>query len=497
MPDHLQDILKELYTMEPALQQREAELVPIIQKLLAVQPDVQVDPAFREKLRSQLLQKTSPHSPVTFFAMRKFSYPLFGVFALAVVGVGTYAYINRSTTNTPVVTTSGGAPRIAITNRDAAAFGNFSSNPAAAATNQLKTESRAGGGATAPTTDAALPSNLVAPAIATVYEYVYKGGTLTIPTASVLKRSNQLPSSTLESVLKSANLGLIDLEKFSNLKVQQISLAEDKDQGYSVNVDLREGAISLYQNWERWVQPLREAVGNVNAATPTLPGDDALIATANAFLDQYNIPRSAYGAPVVPKYFLGYNETAISSRMGFVQSVQVVYPLVVESKPVVNENGYPMGLTVDIDLNLNRVVSVNNLTGLSYEASAYPMVTETATILDMVKRGGMYGVVPVADQSVKRVQVEVGAPTLGFYPSRYQIEQTNTEYLIPALVFPITKAPQGEQLYRTAIVVPLVIDLLDQQVKIMPAVDIGTGTSTSTPASDGGAGAAEVMPEAQ
>lgn len=482
MPDIVRDILNDLYTVEPTLVQREAELIPIIQKLLAAKPDAHLDPAFRDQLRQKLAHRLAVRSTTpffTFFTMRKLSYALFGVFALAVIGVGTYAYINRPTTNTPVATTTDKAPRIAITNRDASAFGNFTSNPLATQSARLG-EALGSGGSTKTSTDMAAPSALSRPAVATVYEYVYKGEPLTIPTASVLKRTNQLPSSTLESVLKSANLGLIDLEKFSNLKVQQIALAEDKDQGYSVSVDLREGAISMYQNWERWAQPLREAIGNVNTSvTPTLPSDEQLIATANAFLDQYSIPRSAYGTPVVPKYFLGYGETTVKADFGYVQSVQVVYPLVVDGKAVVSENGYPMGLTVDIDLTLNRVVSLNNLTGLSYEASAYPMITDTATVLDVVKRGGMYGATST-DQNVKKVQVEVGTPTLGLYASRYQIDQTNTEYLIPSLVFPITKAPQGEQLYRTAIVVPLVKDLLDQQVKIQPAVDIGSGTATST-----------------
>lgn len=461
MPDIVRDILQDLYSVEPALQQREAELVPIIQKLLAAQPAAQVGLAFREKLRSQLVQKISQHSPVTIFSMRKLSYALFGIFVLAVVGVGTYAYLNRSTTNSSVATVPSEVPRIVITNRDAAAFGNFSSNP-------TERSQSGGGGSTKVATDTSVASPSIAPAVPTTYEYQYVGESLTIPMASVLKRSNQLPSSTLDSVLKSANLGLIDLEKFSSLKVQQIALAEDKDQGYSVSVDLREGVISLYQNWERWTLPLREAVGNVNTSAPTLPADEQLISTANAFLDQYGIPRNAYGAPVVPKYFMGYGETTASSRMGFVQSVQVVYPLVVDGKNVVQENGYPMGLTVDIDLTLNRVISVNNLTGLSYEASAYPMVTDAATVLDVVKRGGVYGAT-TTEKNVRKVQVEVGTPTLGLYASRYQIDQTNTEYLIPALVFPITKAPQGEQLYRTAIVVPLVQALV-QQSDVQPQV---------------------------
>ncbi len=472
MPDLLQDILADLYAVEPSLREREAELVPIIQKLLATKPDAHLDPAFRDQMRQQLAAREARHSPAhssPFFTMRKFSYALFSVFALAVVGIGTYAYVTRTEPASIATDDGATAPRVAVTSRDAGAFGNFSSNPVAQESARLG-EGLGSGGSTSSVksmADSSAPSSLIAPVPAKTYVYVYTGSQFAIPTASVLKRTNQLPSSTLNAIVQSANLGLVDLEKFSQLTVQQIALAEDKDQGYAVSIDLRDGSIGLYQNWERWTQPLREAVANVNSG-PTLPSDDQLIATANAFLDQYGIPRSAYGAPAVPKYFLGYGETSVKAGLGYVQSVQVVYPLVVNGTAVVNENGYPMGLTVDIDLTLNRVTSVNNLTSLQYESSAYPLISDTAQVLDVVKRGGMYGST-ITDQNVQKVQVEVGTPTLGYYPSRYQIEQTNTEYLIPALVFPITKAPQGEQLYRTAIVVPLVTAVLDQQTTILPA----------------------------
>ena len=490
MPDIVRDILQDLYAVEPTLQQREAELIPIIQKLLAAKPDAHLDPAFRDELRQQLVRRVSVRSATplfSFFTMRKLSYAIMGLFVLAIVGVGTYTYVTRkepTSVATPDVVSN---PRVAITNRAATAFGAFSSAPAAAESAQLGQPLGLGGGApTKATSDTASASPLIAPATPTTYEYVYTGEALTIPSASVLKRSNQLPSSTLDSVLKSANLGLIDLEKFTNLKVQQIALAEDKDQGYSVSVYLREGSMGFYHTWETWAHTATGrdvATHNVNDTTAALPGDEVLIARANAFLDQYGIPRSAYGTPVVPKYFLGYGVTSTRVGTPFVQSVQVVYPLVVDGKAVVNENGYPVGLTVDIDLALDRVVGVSNLTGLSYESSAYPMVTDSATILDVVQRGGLYGSKPV-DGNVKKVRIEVGTPTLGYYPSRYQIDQTPTEYLIPALVFPITKAPQGEQLYRTAIVVPLVKDLLDQQVSTMPAATGSAGAEATAGAPD-------------
>ena len=481
MPDIVRDILNDLYAVEPSLAQREAELIPIIQKVLAAKPDAHLDPAFRDQLRQQLVrsraaQTTSPTLPL--FTMRKFSYALMGLLVVAVAGVGTYAYVTRTEPVT-VATGSPESPRISITSRDAAAFGNFSSNPVAQESARLG-ESLGSGGSTRAVSDTAsvsAPTSLVAPAPVKSYAYVYAGEQFTIPTASVLKRSNQLPSSALNAIVQSANLGLVDLEKFSHLSVQQIALAEDKDQGYAVSIDLRDGSVGVFQNWERWAQPLREAVGNVNRGS-TLPSDDQLIAIASTFLDQYGIPRDAYGAPQVPKYFLGYGDTSVKTDVGFVQSVQVVYPLVVDGKPVVSENGYPMGLTVDIDLNFNRVTSVSNLTSLQYEASAYPLVTDVATVLGVVERGGIYGTT-VTDATAQRVSVEVGTPTLGYTPSRYQIEQTNTEYLIPALVFPITKAPQGEQLYRSAIVVPLVQEILDQQVRALPISGAPEATSAA------------------
>jgi hypothetical protein len=314
----------------------------------------------------------------------------------------------------------------------------------------------------------------------TTYEYVYTGSEISIPDLPVLKRANQLPTTTLQNVLQSANLGLIDLEKFTNLKLQQVALAEDRDEGYSISIDLNAGSIGLYQNWARWTMPMREAVKNVNGTeSTTLPSDEQVITMANAFLDKYGIPRSAYGTPVVSKDFLGYGRETLSVAPLYIQSLQVVYPLNINGKPVVNENGYPAGLSVVIELDLNRVTSVSNLTSLSYEASAYSLVSDTAKVMAVVNRGGMYGSKPV-DGSVKKVQIEVGSPTVGYYPSQYQIDQTPTEYLIPALIFPITKAPQGEQLYRSAIVVPLVQDVLEPQVSTITGSEGSSSSSAGT-----------------
>ncbi|MEK7570102.1 MAG: hypothetical protein AAB515_01505 [Patescibacteria group bacterium] len=482
MPNHLQDILTDLYAVEPTLQQREAELVPIIQKLLAAKPDAQVDPAFREKLRLQLLQKTSQPSTVTFFTMRKFSYALFAVFVVAIAGVGTYAVLKRS----PAAPADSTLAHVSITQRAAAAFGALGTGTSTAETAKLQTGSTTP--TSAPAADRSAATSLIAPDISTlytVYEYVYTGGPLTMPDAPVLKHVTGGLVEELQSSILGAKLGLLDLGSFTNLELQSFTMSQTIENGYAFTVDAVNGTASIYTSWPQYgdITQLQEAGQAASTASQTLPLDSELIAAANAFVADHDIARSAYGAPVVNKTFLPYNATSLPLRLGYQPTLEVVYPLLINDRPVVNDNGAPSGLSVFVDAASKKVTGVNNLTTLTYEASTYPLATDTTAILDVLRRGGVYGNADVP--GAKKVRIEVGAPSLGYLSSRYQVDQTAAEYLVPAYIFPITNAPTGEPLYRTAVVVPLVQQVLDQQVKARPAVDAalpsGAGGSEPTP----------------
>lgn len=464
MPDQLQDILKELYAVEPTLAQREAELVPIIQKLLAAKPDVQVDPAFREKLRTQLIQKTLQTSPVTFFAMRKFSYALFAVFVVAIAGVGAYSLLQKQNASPSQTTTL--TQGLLVTNRESAAFGTLGVISTA--------PKQSGGGTSLTAEDASSRSSLIAPVPTQNVRYEYKGDALTLPALPVLKRVKGFSGTNVQGILTSLNAPLAKMESFANLAVQQVTFAENKENGYTITLDALAGTASIYQNWERWAVSSKAMPETATARDlNNLPADNELIAVATAFLETHGISREGYGTPVVRKDWLALGT---SMPAYYPSDVSVVFPLMVDGKTVVDGSGQAFGLNVSVNLATKLVSSVNNITGLRFEASSYPMVDTAESVLEIVRRGGMYST--RAAEDAKALTVEVGTPIVAYFYSSYQLDGGASDVLVPALIFPFTKVPTGAPVYGQNIVVPLVKELI-QVPEIMP---LTSGGSAGSPA---------------
>jgi len=408
--------------------------------------------------------------------MRKFSYALFALLVLSVAGVGAYSYLTKKPSPSTPPTTSG----VTITNRQASAFGTLGT---AAVPKTAKLQAGSGTTAATPAADGSTsPStSLIAPEPFNVYEYVYKGDRLTIPNLPVLKHVTAGLADQLQEIIRGTNLGLVNLGTFDKLKVQSLTLAQDTEKGYAVNVDLQNGMANIYTSWSQYGEPaiLKEAGQATNTGTQTFPPDAEIIAAANAFLAAHDIAHSAYGQPTVNKAFLPYGLMDLPLRLGYQPTLEVVYPLVINGFPVVNESGTPTGINVFVDVATKAVTGVNNLTTLAYESSTYTLITDPQAVLDVVKRGGVYGATDLA--GTNKVTIEVGTPSVGYLSSRYQVDQTATEYLVPAFIFPITKAPAGEPLYRTAVVVPLVKEVM-QPPQILPL----TSGGSSGAGSDGG-----------
>src|SRR3989344_6038265 len=80
MDKNISQILAELYALEPKLKEHEAELITIVQQLLAAKPDTRFDKQFASRLRAELAgqDQTSPLNSFNFNFMQKFGYILGG-----------------------------------------------------------------------------------------------------------------------------------------------------------------------------------------------------------------------------------------------------------------------------------------------------------------------------------------------------------------------------------------------------------------------------------
>ena len=82
---------------------------------------------------------------------------------------------------------------------------------------------------------------------------------------------------------------------------------------------------------------------------------------------------------------------------------------------------------------------------------------------------------------MKTVRINVGAPKPGYMLSRYQFTDQPEDLLVPALIFPITKVPEGQQYYATSMIVPLVKNLLTPPVTVSPTEPSSPDAETLSP----------------
>ena len=502
MNKRVQAFLTELYEIDPALKQSEQELVGLIEMLLKHNPGQEADERFVETLRMKLRERGADLSSkrTSFFPsflMPKFSYGILGAF-LGVIITGPAVYYLVQGGGNSVLPLQGSDTSMfsyKVTPTSNRAFGDLSTVTSGGGMGGGARTQSGGGGGGAPAIDAAMPQAaemvqrdgdaanskmMIYPPDYTInqFNYVYKGEELQLPTGdvSVLKRLKNAISIPGLGALANADLGIFSMSAFPNLQLDNISAYQTTKDGYSIYVALREGSISVSQNYETWDHPesrctteacyqqMRVKIGDV-------PSDDVMIGIANDFLEKYGFELENVGAPYVDNgWKQSYENTTDKSQFWVPDQISVVYPHQLDGKDVFEEYGGKAGVSVSIDIRNKKVAGVWNLHAQSYQSSNYPAVTDKQQVLDFLANYEKMRIDPLAEQNGMKTQtfdVELGTPTMGFVRMYKYTDNTNDELFVPALVFPVTKAPEGKDLYysRQSIAVPLAKELLEEQLK--------------------------------
>lgn len=491
----LKQLLEEIYALDGSLRARENELIKAIEGYMAIKDEIVPDETFKQNLLRDIRSRfpSSQSSISTLFPgfsiMNKLTYGLGGaalVFALVIgynyVGNGlSVDYGSKVTVSQVGENAFGSLSDVNSVNNNAVSgrgAGSNLANPMAApeADNSVTTAAsvarpQSGGGGVGgdPSIDAKMA---IWPGY-TQYVYVYKGEPVEITEdkVNVLQRvTGSAIASQLNKLVGRLGFDFINLKSFNNLTVQNITLAEEKDLGYIINISGYDGTVSLYENWMRWtsayptteVQPLRPS---------DIPADSEIINIANQFINEHDINVTSYGTPEVIKNFYGPRPLAEADTQLYIpDAVQVVYPLLIDGKKVY-ENGQPAGISLNINVRVKRVSSVNGISVNRYDSSAYATEQDFNKILEVAKRGGQWGwygdpassYMPAPSEEVKTVEVELGAPTMEYVKIwKYDASgQMPKELIVPALVFPVVNPPQDGMFYQTSITVPIVKDLLN------------------------------------
>jgi len=442
----LQSLLDELYQLDPSLRQQEPRLRVILEKLLVAQPHFTPSPDTLYQLKQKLMTEPRP-------TMNRRA-PLFAIPALALVAVVVYVATQQSPQQTNTPSTKSSAVSIDTTKENA--FGNFlAGQRQSTATTVSDKETSAAG-------DSDTSSSLIArPADFVSYTYSITGE-YSLPTLAVLKRQKGLSGGSSLSASS-----LFSTSSFSGLRLDAVTASQTTDDGYSVSIDYRDGLISIYRqsslSSKDLIAETRPSGTSTSEGSVTTVSDETALSVAKKFLSDHKISVDGYDQPFVVK------PIATSEMLKTMQGMeaQVIFPWNINGQPVYDDNGQRFGLTVSVAGD-EKVQSVYNLMPLSFQASTYATVTDRAKIADYAKRGGwMYSSVPTGG---KVETISLSAPTSGYLFSRYTLEQGTGDFLVPAIIFPLT-AEQQLKTYRYGVVVPLLADLLNPAVST-PSPDV-------------------------
>ncbi len=474
----IDDVLQELYAVDPTLRDQEDRLVKAVRALLAAKPEAALDERFVRELRKELLgtfsAATASVKPNIFdFIMKndslKYLVPS-GIVAVLVLSVLVSTKAPGSPSSAPaasVATESAAeAGGVRVSKVADGAFGVLSTGVGADQAPMAANLGRGGGGGgngSAPAVPMA-DSKMMLPYVPSYYAYSYAGDlALDDESVPVYRRQKGGSSAVSGGLLDAATLGLVDPSRLDAVGLQSLALVQDKEFGYYVYVDMNEGMISLSQNYAKWPHPEQECRDEECFARYRLHESDMLsdaetFAVADAFLKELGVNVGSYGSPAVAyDWRTQYASLKGEDRAAFYfpETVSVVYPLVIDGQKVYDESGNPTGLTVNVNVRHKRADGLWNLTTLKYDSAQYAAVTDKSKLMGVVARGGVYEATPPDDAKTE----EVGLGT----PERVLMRAWSggQEVVVPALRFPVTKKPEGQPWFRDAVMIPLVRDLID------------------------------------
>lgn len=499
----IQEILDELFTIDPDLKKYQKELEVTMAKMIANKPDDKFDENFRQELKMKLLaraeelERAAASRPalwknLIFWRGLAFATAAIALAVLAIVPAVKNGWIGvpKFGTENPLAYFSG---NIKIENVGDRAFGDLG----AATQNVLEENlSRATSSVSSPTESAApsgdslaesssgtsqpaigfgggggavgaraLDAKMMPPQYMTKYNYVYVGDDFSFldESVTVLRREKSFGNEDLSSILGKINFGLFDASKLSNVKVQTLSLAEDRDGGYVVDFNSYEGIISVYQNWQRTMPVDYNSLPRL--VETDIPTDEKLIEIARGFMAKYGIDLSNYGEPKVNKNWRLGLVGVPAADIWVPDEMTVQYPLVIDGKEVWEQGGYEhAGFSVNVNIRTMKVTGLYGLAAQNYQSSNYAAETDTNRLMKFALQGDLWPQPTYPEESfnVKEAEVKLGTP--GIQYMRYWKYEGNqsSELFVPALVFPILEVtPADESFYKSAVVIPLVKDILD------------------------------------
>lgn len=269
------------------------------------------------------------------------------------------------------------------------------------------------------------------------------------------KDSKKVDNKVFFDSLSKLNFAWVEVSNFKNVWISNISLVENEEYGYNINIDFDNSSLNIYKNWAKWPQDTY-----TEGEKQVFLDEKEVIKIANDFLNTYKIDLSKYWTPIVEKsYVMAYAKYTSSKIMPeYTQNItNVVFPLIVDWNEIYEEWWQVSWVRIEIDLKAKKVTSLNSLSVDNYLKSDYKIEINNTNILKVASKWGRYGFYDVG-KNVKYVDIKLKNPKLKYINTFNYKTYTQEQFLIPAIVFEIDNKNGAEYNYGETITVPLVKD---------------------------------------
>jgi hypothetical protein len=431
----IHQIINDITVLEPSLKGREEELRKIISSLLAARPHTALDEAFVLELRKTLLQKMKavPSHRYSFSSMYNLRFALAGAFVAVVIVVPATIALMRNPSASPVFDLS----NITVNDKGDTAFG-----PLALFPNKNEIASKADSTAvqSAGSRMGVMSFAVGEPTTSqeNVQRFTYVGKAVSLPeNAPVYHRViDQNISGKVGQIISDIKTGLVELSSFGSFDGNYISLIQPNEKdGYAVTFNPKQEEVDIGSYWSE--TPAENSPQN------NILDSDTATSLATQFLLDHHISSQPYGAPIIPT-------TEKFGVFGSDTNNTVVFPLIIDGNPVVQDGGVPYGMNVTIDKNLKRVMAMSGIMSRHYESSQYPLLKNLEEVLVRVEQQ-IYGF-DVSSQT----KLDTPEQVLLFVSKFNQENGREDSYLVPALRFPIVAGSNQNTAHY--IVVPITAD---------------------------------------
>ena len=303
--------------------------------------------------------------------------------------------------------------------------------------------------------------SMIAPDFMVNYKYIYKWKSLQISEKNMdvfRKTVKPFNSAEVSNFLKSFDFWNVNLWKFQNLSLNNLNMSENRDFWLQITIDTENWIFSASKNYKKWPvnNCLDDACFRANKIKISdIPEDNKLIEVSDNFIKKYEINVTNFWKPIVDNSWReNYNKTQDKDNYYIPETMQVIYPLLINWKNVFEQFWQQKWLTIWVDIKSLNVSDVYWIEKLNLESSSYEIENNFDNILKIAEKWWNNQTYLLENsQNTKEIELNLGEPSLEYVHIYEYKNSISNEYYVPAYIFPVTSKSDSPAYFQNKIIV--------------------------------------------